>query len=398
MPYSVPPLPYDYAALEPHIDEQTMRIHHDKHHQAYVDRVNGALEGTEWAEKPIEDVIRDLQKIPEDKRGVVRNHGGGHLNHTLFWNFMSPSGGGAPSGDLAAAIDAKFGSFDEFKAAFKAAGINQFGSGWAWLVKDAEGLKVVSTANQDNPVTNGMAPLLGVDVWEHAYYLNYQNRRPDYLDAWWNVVDWAGVAQRFARLERRVIDAGAGATTAPAQAFDRSGVDRGADALNRDAQVLLGDRAVVERAARRRAQQPVEEREARGVDLHAVGGDQERQPEQVVGKGEDALGNALETGSGWLDAVGDEDEAGQRAGELLAPRRACHPFGRAGDFGDLVGGALAHEARDERPALTAGDSGDEETGEGGRAGRQCDLLVAEERQTQADDERQDRPPAASRVR
>ena len=151
MPYSVPPLPYDYAALAPHIDEQTMRIHHDKHHQAYVDKVNAALEGTEWADKPIEDVIRDLQKIPEDKRGVVRNNGGGHLNHTLFWNFMSPQGGGAPSGDLAAAIDAKFGSFDAFKADFKAAGINQFGSGWAWLVKDAEGLKVVSTANQDNP-------------------------------------------------------------------------------------------------------------------------------------------------------------------------------------------------------------------------------------------------------
>ena len=161
-------------------------------------RSTRALEGTEWADKPIEDVIRDLQKIPEDKRGAVRNNGGGHLNHTLFWNFMSPQGGGAPSGDLAAAIDAKFGSFDAFKADFKAAGVNQFGSGWAWLVKDADGLKVVSTANQDNPVTNGMAPLLGVDVWEHAYYLNYQNRRPDYLDAWWNVVDWAGVAQRFA--------------------------------------------------------------------------------------------------------------------------------------------------------------------------------------------------------
>jgi superoxide dismutase, Fe-Mn family len=198
MPYTVPPLTYDYAALEPHIDEQTMRIHHDKHHQAYVDRVNGALEGTQWADTPIEEVIRDLQQIPEDKRGVVRNHGGGHLNHTLFWKFMSPHGGGAPSGDLASAIDAKFGSFDQFKADFKAAGINQFGSGWAWLVKDANGLAVVSTANQDNPVTAGKAPLLGVDVWEHAYYLNYQNRRPDYLDAFWNVVDWDGVAQRFA--------------------------------------------------------------------------------------------------------------------------------------------------------------------------------------------------------
>ena len=197
MAFSVPDLPYDYAALEPHIDEQTMRIHHDKHHKAYVDNANAALAGTPLENASVEDIVADLSKVPEDKRGAVRNNGGGHLNHTLFWNFMSPQGGGAPSGDLAAAIDAKFGSFDAFKADFKAAGVNQFGSGWAWLVKDAEGLKVVSTANQDNPVTNGMAPLLGVDVWEHAYYLNYQNRRPDYLDAWWNVVDWAGVAQRF---------------------------------------------------------------------------------------------------------------------------------------------------------------------------------------------------------
>ncbi|MDX6571027.1 MAG: superoxide dismutase, Fe-Mn family [Gaiellales bacterium] len=197
MPYTVPPLTYDYAALAPHIDEQTMRIHHDKHHQAYVDKVNAALEGTQWADAPIEDVIRDLQQIPEDKRGAVRNNGGGHLNHTLFWKFMSPQGGGAPSGDLASAIDAKFGSFDAFKADFKAAGVNQFGSGWAWLVKDADGLAVVSTANQDNPVTAGKAPLLGVDVWEHAYYLLYQNRRPDYLDAWWNTVNWSKVAERY---------------------------------------------------------------------------------------------------------------------------------------------------------------------------------------------------------
>ena len=197
MAFSVPDLAYAFDALEPHIDARTMEIHHDKHHAAYVNNLNAALEGTPWAEQSLHAVLTSLDSIPEDKRMAVRNNGGGHANHTLFWNFMSPTGGGAPSGDLAAAIDAKFGSFDAFKADFKAAGINQFGSGWAWLVKDAEGLKVVSTANQDNPVTNGMAPLLGVDVWEHAYYLNYQNRRPDYLDAWWNVVDWAGVAQRF---------------------------------------------------------------------------------------------------------------------------------------------------------------------------------------------------------
>jgi Fe-Mn family superoxide dismutase len=198
MPYEVPPLPYDYAALEPHIDEQTMRIHHDKHHQAYVDNANKALEGTEWADRPVEEVLADLGSLPEDKRVPVRNNAGGHLNHTLFWESMSPDGGGAPSGDLAAGIDAAFGSFDDFKAAVKAAGIGRFGSGWAWLVKDGGELKVVSTANQDSPVSDGQTPLLGVDVWEHAYYLKYQNRRPDYLDAWWNTVSWAKVAERFA--------------------------------------------------------------------------------------------------------------------------------------------------------------------------------------------------------
>ena len=198
MPYSVPDLPYDYNALEPHIDELTMRTHHDKHHQAYVDKVNAALEGTEWADKPIDEVIKNLAQIPEDKRGPVRNNGGGHLNHTMFWESMSPDGGGAPSGDLAAAIDAAFGSFDAFKEKFEAAGINQFGSGWAWLVVDNGNLAVVSTANQDNPLTDGKTPLLGNDVWEHAYYLNYQNRRPDYLKAWWNTVNWNAVATRFA--------------------------------------------------------------------------------------------------------------------------------------------------------------------------------------------------------
>jgi superoxide dismutase, Fe-Mn family len=197
MAYEVPALPYDYAALEPHIDEATMRVHHDKHHQAYVDKVNAALEGTEWADKSIDEVIANLAQVPEDKRTAVRNNGGGHLNHTLFWESMSPGGGGAPDGDLAAAIDEAFGSFDEFKSKLKDAGVNQFGSGWSWLVHDGSGVAVVATANQDNPLSDGKRPLVGVDVWEHAYYLKYQNRRPDYIDAWWNTVDWAKVAERF---------------------------------------------------------------------------------------------------------------------------------------------------------------------------------------------------------
>ena len=198
MPYEVPPLPYDYNALEPTIDDATMHLHHDKHHQAYVTQVNDALEGTEWADKPIEEVLQNLQAIPDDKRAKVRNNGGGHYNHSLFWEWMSPDGGGEPDGDLAAAIDAAFGSLQEFKDKFKAAGVGQFGSGWAWLVHDGSGLAVVSTPNQDNPISDGKSPLLGVDVWEHAYYLNYQNRRPDYIDAWWNVVNWSKVAEGFA--------------------------------------------------------------------------------------------------------------------------------------------------------------------------------------------------------
>jgi superoxide dismutase, Fe-Mn family len=198
MPYEVPPLPYDYGALEPHIDEQTMRIHHDKHHQAYVDKVNAALEGTDWADRKIEDVLQNLDQIPDDKRTAVRNNGGGHYNHTLFWECMSQNGGGEPGGELGEAIAATFGSFTEFQANLKDAGVNQFGSGWAWLVRDGDGLAVVSTANQDNPISGGRTPLLGVDVWEHAYYLKYQNRRPDYIDAWWNTVDWQKVAERFA--------------------------------------------------------------------------------------------------------------------------------------------------------------------------------------------------------
>jgi len=198
MAFSVPDLPYDYDALEPHIDEATMRVHHDKHHQAYVDKANGALEGTEWADRDVEDVLRNLDSLPADKQGPVRNNGGGHYNHTLFWQMLSPDGGGAPSGDLAAAIDSAFGSFDEFKTKFKEAGIGQFGSGWAWLVKDGDGVAIVKTPNQDSPISDGRTPLLGCDVWEHAYYLKYQNKRPDYIDAFWNVVNWDYVAERFA--------------------------------------------------------------------------------------------------------------------------------------------------------------------------------------------------------
>jgi superoxide dismutase, Fe-Mn family len=198
MPYEVPPLPYDYAALEPHIDEATMRVHHDKHHQAYVDKVNAALEGTEWADKPIAEVVANLSQLPDDKRGPVRNNGGGHYNHSLFWEWLSPDGGGEPDGALADAINDAFGSFSDFQGKLKDAGVNQFGSGWTWLVHDGSGLAVVSTANQDNPLTDGKTPLLGVDVWEHAYYLQYQNRRPDYLDAVWNVVNWGKVAEGYA--------------------------------------------------------------------------------------------------------------------------------------------------------------------------------------------------------
>jgi Fe-Mn family superoxide dismutase len=199
MAYSVPDLPYPYDALEPHIDEATMRVHHDKHHQAYVDKANGALEGTEWADKSVEEVLENLSSLPEGKQGPVRNNAGGHYNHSLFWQMLSPDGGGAPEGELGAAIDSAFGSFDSFKEEFKNAGIARFGSGWAWLVKDSSGaLKVTSTANQDAPISNGETPLLGADVWEHAYYLKYQNKRPEYLDAFWNVVNWNYVAERFA--------------------------------------------------------------------------------------------------------------------------------------------------------------------------------------------------------
>jgi len=198
MAFSVPPLAYAFGALEPHIDAKTMEIHHDKHHQAYVDKANAALEGTPLADASVQDILKDLSQVPEAKRGAVRNNGGGHFNHTLFWESMSPTGGGAPSGELGSAIDSAFGSFADLQAKMKETGVNQFGSGWSWLVHDGSGLAVVGTPNQDNPISAGHTPLLGVDVWEHAYYLKYQNRRPDYIDAWWNVVDWNKVAERLA--------------------------------------------------------------------------------------------------------------------------------------------------------------------------------------------------------
>jgi Fe-Mn family superoxide dismutase len=197
MAYEVPPLPYDYAALEPHIDEQTMRVHHDKHHQAYVTNANAALEGTDWANRPVEEVLQSLDALPEDKRMAVRNNAGGHANHTLFWEIMSPDGGGEPDGALADAIRSTFGDVETLKEQVNDAGVKRFGSGWTWLVHDGSGLAVVSTPNQDSPVSEGQTPLLGIDVWEHAYYLKYQNRRPDYLAAWWNVVNWPEVARRF---------------------------------------------------------------------------------------------------------------------------------------------------------------------------------------------------------
>jgi Fe-Mn family superoxide dismutase len=198
MPYSVPDLPYAYDALEPHIDEATMRLHHDKHHQAYVDKANAALEGTEWADKPVEETLSNLSSLPADKQGPVRNQAGGHANHTLFWENMSADGGGEPTGELADAINAAFGSFADFQAKFEDNGVTQFGSGWTWLVLDGGELKLTKTANQDSPLLEGQTPLLGNDVWEHAYYLKYQNKRPDYLKAWWNVVNWAKVAERYA--------------------------------------------------------------------------------------------------------------------------------------------------------------------------------------------------------
>jgi Fe-Mn family superoxide dismutase len=197
VPYELPNLPYAYDALEPTIDEQTMRIHHGKHHQAYVDNLNKALDGTEWDGRPIEQVLANLSSLPDDKQGPVRNNGGGHANHSLFWQIMKPGGGGDPSGALGRAIADTFGDADQLKAAINDGGVKRFGSSWTWLVWDGTGLAVYSTANQDSPLMQSDVPLLGIDVWEHAYYLHYQNRRPDYLGAWWDVVNWDEVGRRF---------------------------------------------------------------------------------------------------------------------------------------------------------------------------------------------------------
>lgn len=198
MAFELPKLPYAVDALEPYIDAQTMTIHHDKHHAAYVTNLNGAVEKhPELASKALDALLGDLNAVPEDVRMVVRNHGGGTWNHSMFWEIMAPKAGGAPKGDLAKAIDAGFGSFDQFKAEFEKAANGRFGSGWAWLVKKGSGLAVVSTANQDNPLSDGARPIMGIDVWEHAYYLKYQNRRAEYVTNWWNVVNWGAVASRF---------------------------------------------------------------------------------------------------------------------------------------------------------------------------------------------------------
>ena len=201
--HEVPALPYAYNAMEPHIDEQTMHLHHDKHHAAYVTKLNGAIEKhPELGSKSAEELLRNLSALPEDVRGVIRNNGGGHVNHTMFWQLMGPGKGGNPTGAIGDAINKTFGSFDAFKEKFEAAGVNQFGSGWAWLVRTKSGeFKITSTPNQDSPISNGEFPVLGNDVWEHAYYLKYQNRRPDYLKAWWNVVNWDEVNKRLGQAD-----------------------------------------------------------------------------------------------------------------------------------------------------------------------------------------------------
>ncbi len=200
MAYELPPLPYDYNALEPHIDEQTMRVHHDKHHAAYIAKANDALKDhPDLASKSVEDLLRGFDKLPDNIRTVLRNNAGGHSNHSIFWKIMKPGGGGKPTGELAKAIDSTFGSFDGFKEKVAAAATGQFGSGWAWLTADGSGkLAVAGYPNQDSPYMQNLTPIVGVDVWEHAYYLKYQNRRPDYVTAWWNVVNWDEAAKRYA--------------------------------------------------------------------------------------------------------------------------------------------------------------------------------------------------------
>jgi superoxide dismutase, Fe-Mn family len=198
MTYQLPDLPYDYSALEPHIDARTMEIHHTKHHKTYVDKLNAAIEGHSDLEYDnVDDLLRNFDKVPEDIKGPVRNHGGGHSNHSLFWTIMGPDGGGEPSGGVASAIEGAFGSFKEFQEKFNTAATNHFGSGWAWLVSDGGKLDVISLPNQDSPLMTGKTPILGLDVWEHAYYLKYQNKRPDYIEAWWNTINWSGVERRL---------------------------------------------------------------------------------------------------------------------------------------------------------------------------------------------------------
>jgi len=199
---SLPPLPYDYKALEPWIDDQTMRIHHDKHHQAYLDNLLKAITGTDLENREVTQILADLGRVPENIRTAVRNHGGGFVNHNLFWEVMGPNAGGAPAGELAKAIGTTFGSFDSFKEKFAAAAMGQFGSGWAWLVVGKGGLAVCNLPNQDSPLSNGDTPILGLDVWEHAYYLKYQNRRAEYVTNWWNVVSWGKVAELFAKAKK----------------------------------------------------------------------------------------------------------------------------------------------------------------------------------------------------
>jgi len=200
--HTLPNLPYDYNALEPHIDEQTMRIHHTKHHQAYIDKLNGAVKGTNFEAMNVDELLKKINDVPESIRMAVRNHGGGHSNHSFFWQIMAPDAGGNPSGDVAEAIENTFSSFDKFKEEFQNAGIGRFGSGWAWLVVDNEKLSIMSTPNQDSPLMEGKHPILGVDVWEHAYYLKYQNKRADYLAAWWNVVNWKHVEEMFKKSQK----------------------------------------------------------------------------------------------------------------------------------------------------------------------------------------------------
>jgi len=197
MAFTLPPLPYSYDALEPHIDEATMKLHHGKHHQAYVDKLNAAIASSEWESKSLDEIMASLDKVPDKIKAAVRNNGGGHYNHSLFWQWMSPTGGGEPTGKLAEAINAKFGSFAKFKEEFEAAGMSRFGSGWVWLIQDGSELSITTTPYQDCPVSEGKKVLLGNDLWEHAYYLKYQNRRPEYLAAWWNVVNWNKVTELF---------------------------------------------------------------------------------------------------------------------------------------------------------------------------------------------------------